>query len=258
MLWSPTKGCTLTEMGEASVTTGAAATSKGTPAQLIASTARDTHMLVVTIFGYAAAATTSSLAVDILLGGATESVFIPNLLGGGAGVKSWYFPVYIPSGTRIAAQAAGARTSTAFTTQVRCINYPGGAPFQVGSVVTTYGIGTLPNGTTITPGASGAEGNYAQITASTTMDHFAIMPSFQLGTDTTTNLRYIEVDIGVGDATEDVISADWVFHTTGNEEMGGSVWPHFCRYPSGTRLALRASNSGTNDGAYNAVIHCIS
>lgn len=258
MLWSPTKGCTLTELGEANVTTGAAATTKGSAAQLIASTARDTHMLVVTVFRYANPVTTSSLAVDILLGAATESVFIENLLGGSAGVKSWYFPVYIPAGTRIAARAAGSRVNTSFTTQVRCVNYPGGAPFQVGSVVTTYGIGTLPNGTSITPGASGAEGNFAQITASTTMDHFAIMPSFQLGADTSTTLNYLEVDIGVGAATEDVITADWVFHTTGNEEMGGSVWPHFCRYPSGTRLALRASNSGTNDAAYNAVIHCIS
>lgn len=258
MLWSPTKGCTVTEVAEASVTTGAAATTKGAVSQIIASTARDTHLLVVTAFGYAAAATASQMCFDILVGAATESILIPDLLGGHAGVKTWFFPVYVPAGTRISAQAAGARVSTAFTVQVRCIGFPAGPPFQVGSQVTTYGMGTLPNGTTITPGASGAEGSYAQMTASTTSDHFAFIPSFQVSGDTTTNLRYIKLDLGVGAATEDTIAADWLFCTTGNEEMGGSVWPHFCRYPSGTRLALRASNSGTNDGAYNGVIHAIS
>lgn len=258
MLWTPTKGTTLIEQASASVTTGASSSTKGTAAQIIASTARDTHLLVVTVYGYALAATASQMAFDILTGAATEYVLIPNLLGGHAGVKTWFFPIYIPAGTRIAAQAAGARTSTACTVRVQCINFPGGPPFQVGSRVTTYGMGTVPAGTAITPGASGAEGSYAQITASTSERHFAVVPSFQVTGDTTTNLRYISLDVGVGSATEEIALEDWVCFTTANEEMGLVAWPIWKEIPASTRLAMRASNSGTNDGAYNGALHCVS
>lgn len=258
MLWTPTKGTTMIQQATASVTTGAASTSKGSAAQIIASTTRDTHLLVVSAYSYALAATASQMCFDILTEAATEAVLIPNLLGGHAGVKTWFFPLYIPAGTRIAAQAAGARTSTAFSVQVQCINFPGGPPFKIGSKVTTYGIGTLPAGTTVTPGASGAEGSYAQITASTSEAHFAVVPSIQVTGDTTTNLRYLSVDVGVGAATEEIALENWLAWTTANEEMGSVAWPVWKDIPASTRLALRASNSGTNDGAYNAALHCVS
>lgn len=258
MLWTPTKGNTLIEQASASATTGASSSTKGTAAQIIASTARETHLLVISAYSYALAATASEMAFDILVGASTESVLIANLLGGHAGLKTWFFPVYIPAGTRIAAQAAGARLSTACSIQVQCVNFPGGPPFKVGSKVTTYGIGTVPNGTSITPGASGAEGSYTQITASTSEAHFAIIPSFQVAADTTTNLRYLSIDVGVGAATEETALENWLAFTTANEEMGSIAWPAWKDIPASTRLAMRVSNSGTNDGAYNGVLHCVS
>jgi hypothetical protein len=119
-------------------------------------------------------------------------------------------------------------------------------------------MGTIPAGTSVTPGTNFSEGSYAVIATATSGDHFAFVPSFQVTGDTTTNLRYIQVDMGFGAATEDTLLQNIEFMTTGNEEMAGFSFPIFNDVPAGTRLTFRASNSGTNDGAYNAAIHAVS
>lgn len=251
------------------VTTSGTASVKGTAVELIASTAFDAYGMIVTAGGYGAAATASQGAMDILIGAATEEVLIANLLMGycgtfatvaGKGHKQWFFPIYIPAGTRIAAQAAGARTTTAFRVGVFLFGGDGCPPWRCGSKVTTYGMGTVPDGTAITPGASGAAGSWTQIAASTNEDHFAFCPSFQLTGDTTTNLRGINVDIGIGAATEEQIGISRCYGTDSGETMDGMWpnWPIFADVPSGTRLVMRASNHGANDGGYNGVIHAVS
>lgn len=274
MLWVPNKGKLRIQhntgaVGAATigttVTTGAAATTKGAVAQLIASTSFDAYWITVMASGYALAATTSHGTVDILIGTATEEILIPDLLMGycggalgGKGPKVWHFPIYIPAGSRISAQACGARVSTAL--QIAVFLYGGMMPaFRVGSKVTTYGITTLPSGTTITPGASGAEGAYAQLTASSTFNHFAFVPSFQLANDTTTNSLLYQVDLGVGAATEALV-AEWWYSADSNETMEGPLnnMPVYYDVPSGTRLAMRASCSGAIDAGYSGVIHALS
>ena len=276
MLWVPKKGILRREtnigtVGTASpgtaVTTGGASNTKGAVAQLIASTAFDAYWVRIIACNYGLAATASEGAMDILTGAATEDILIPNLLFGNCGeiantsggAKVWDFPLYIPAGTRLSCQAAGVRLSTAFHVGIFLYGGDGIPPFRVGTRVTTYGMGTVPNGTAITPGASGAEGSATQITASTSDDHFAFVPSFQTATDTTVNNRGLAVDILIGAATEEEIGS-WLFHTDVNEHMDGpfNPMPAFQDVPSGTRLAMRASNNGTNDAAYNGVIHAVS
>jgi hypothetical protein len=207
--------------------------------------------------------------MDILLGAATERVLVSDLLmgycGGDtaaniSGPKVWHFPIYIPSGTRIAAQAAGARTSSAVRVGVTLYGGDGYPPFRVGQKITTYGMGTVPNGTSITPGVSGAEGSWTQITASTAEDHFAFFPSYQVSGDTTTNNRHMQVDIGVGSATEEQIGEPFWFLTSALEQMSGPIqcFPVFADVPASTRLVMRASMGSTADGAYNGVIHAVS
>ncbi len=108
------------------VTTGAAEATKGTPAELIASTNFDAYWFEFYAFAYGNAATDSQGALDILIGAATEEVWIANLLMGFCGIlsstapgpKTWRFPLHLPGGSRIAAQAAGKRLSTALTVAV--------------------------------------------------------------------------------------------------------------------------------------------
>ncbi len=252
-----------------SVTTGASSNTKGTAVELIASTARDSYWITVMAVGYGSNTVSSAGCLDILIGAATESVLIPNLLIGGAGgiaaqekgIKTWDFPLYIPSGSRIAAQAAGERTSTAFRVAVKL--YGGGLgdpPWKYGTKVTTYGVSAAPSGTAITAGASGAEGNWTQITASTTEPHIAVVPSLQVAAgDGSWLARPIFVDIGIGAATEQMIAESYIWQTDNVETMCGPspTFPTYWPIPASTRLTMRASGSGTVDG-YEGALHCVS
>ncbi|MCI0349062.1 MAG: hypothetical protein L0Z53_06515 [Acidobacteriales bacterium] len=277
MLWVPQMGLGRVEhnvgaVGTATigtaVTTGAASSTKGADATLIASTAFETYWVRIIATGYAAVATNSRGCLDIWTGTDPEEVIIPNLLFGGCacisgsariGAKSWEFPLYIPAGTAVGARAAGDRVSTAVHVAIFLFGGDALPPFRVGRKVTTYGITTVPNGTSVTPGASGAEGTFTEIVASTTEDHFAFLPSYQLGGDTTQSNNRLFVDIGAGAATEEEILQSAIFISSGDEScMNLPIWPAFHDVPSGTRLAMRASNSGTNDAAYDGAIHAVS
>lgn len=277
MLWVPQKGALqvqhntgavgATTVG-AAVTTGAAASTKGTPVELITSTAFDTYWVIVIASAYGAAGAESRGCLDLLIGLVTEDVLIANMLMGGCGTfdtlvkgpKQWQFPLYIPAGSRIAAQVAGARTATAMRVAIYLYGGNGMPPFRPGGNVTTYGIGTVPDGTAIVPGASAAEGAWAQITAGSTADHFAFIPSFQVGNDASQNLRNYAVDMGIGAATEEEIGQSYWFSTDSSEHMQGPFpsMPVFADVPAATRLVMRASNSGANDGAYSGAIHGVS
>lgn len=275
MLWVPQKGRLRVQHNTGTVgaspygtavTTGAAASTKGTAVELIASTNFDAYWVCVITNAYGASATASRGLVDILIGTATEEILIPDLMMGNCGgatgdspAKTWMFPLYVPAGARIAAQAAGDRVSTAMRVSVYLYGGHGTPPFRVGSKVTTYGIGTVPAGTAITPGASGAEGSWTEITSSTTSDHFALCPSLQIN-DSTQATRIYAADLGVGAATEEEVAAQYWYHADSAETLGGpfNPMPTFVDIPSATRLVMRVSNSGTNDAAYEAAIHAVS
>jgi hypothetical protein len=272
MLWVPQKGVLRTQsnfsgvgtlsMGTA-VTTGAASGTKGTAVELIASTNFDAFLVEVYSSDYGLSATNAAGCLDILIGAATESVLIPNLLMGNSGGKSsvskgpkrWLFPLYIPAGSRLAAQAAGARVSTASRVGIKLWGGAGYPPFKVGTKVTTYGVGAVPNGTAVTVGASGAEGSWTQITASTSYDHFAIFPSLQT-TDTTLSNSMIELDVGVGSATESLLDSWNFWADSQNEIVEGpmNALPWFGDVPAGTRLAVRGSQSSAAD-SWQVALH---
>lgn len=278
MLVIPQKGRILMEQntgsvgtatpGTAATTDGASSATKGTPAEIFAATSFDAFWITIIASTYGTSATASKGAMDILIGAATEEVLIADLLMGqcsslavsSGGPRQWNFPLYIPAGSRIAVQAAGERLATAVRVWVYLYGGTASPNFRVGGKVTTYGMGTVPTGTAITPGASGAEGSWTEITASTSQDHFAIMPSFQLGTDTNTTAQPITVDVGFGAATEESIMEGYWYKIDAAEQMGGP-WPAFPCFqdiPSGSRLVMRASNTGANDTGYNGVLHCVS
>ena len=280
MLWVPQKGIVQVqhnagEVGDvtigAAVTTGATSPVKGTPVEIFASTSFDAYRIIIFARRYGLAATASDACLDILTGAATEEVLIPNLLAGCSGDpavnaservgRSWDFPLYIPAGSRIAAQAAGDRVSTAMDVAVYLYGGHGIPPWRVGSKITTYGIGTVPDATTIVAGATGAEGAWTQIVASTSEAHFALFPGFSFNSDTSTSSRCVQVDIGHGAATEEEVvnGSGWMF-LNDNAEMMSGPWPcvpAFQDVPSGTRLTMRASCSGTAD-TYMGAIHAVS
>jgi hypothetical protein len=254
--------------GTAITSDAASAAVKGAAAEVFSATDFDTYLVGVGLAGTQAAAVNSDAAMDLLVGAATEEVLIPDVLcgerfafgGGGTGLGPIIvLPVYIPAGTRIAARYACARLSHTSRALVWLWGGDGVPPFRVGRKVTTYGITTLPDGTTVVPGASGAAGSHTQIVASTTERHFAFMPSFQINNDTNMVARAITIAMGIGAATEEELTQTWWMGTGTGEDISGMFpsFPAFADVPSGTRLTLRASNSGTND-AYSGVIHAVS
>lgn len=252
-----------------SVTTGASSATKGTPAEIFSATLFDAYKMRLVIGGgsLAVSNTNSACCVDILIGAATAEVLIPNLLvgmagpfnGANVGPRYFEFPIYIPAGSRIAAQAASLRTSQAVRVGVILIGGDGNPSHRVAGRVVTYGIGTVPNGTSITQGASGAEGAWAAITASTTERHWGLVPSYQCSATAAQNAA-MAVDIGMGGAGAEVqISEGHIWHSDAAERMSGPFHtePVIMDIPAGTRLVMRCSSSGTavaGDGALHALV----
>ena len=229
-----------------------------------AANTQDSWGIDIWISSTGSAATKAEACVDILIGGATDDVLIASLICGysvlmGA-ARHYFFPIHIPQGKRIAATLASVRTS--ITAQIVITLYGEGVPpWRVGSRVTTYGTQiNNARGQAVVPAESGAAASVTEMIASSTYNHFAFLPGFQVADDTTiAAFRYINVGIGVGAATEERIGT-WWFSATTAEDMGGPMpfMPLFRDVPAGTRLTLLASNSGTNDAAYDGLIYAVS
>ena len=274
MLWGPQKGMTryqsnISAAGGAigtSCTAGASEATKGTIVEAIASTDFDSYLMHITCAENSLAYTVGRGCVDILIGAAgSEQVLIANLLMGYCGgiievqckgPKQWMFPVYVPAGTRISIRSAGERTSTAVRVAISLMGGLGSPQFQVGTKVITYGVGTVANGTSITEGGSGAEGSWTQITSSTTHEHFCLVPSYQFNGGSGSTEKFSYVDIGIGAASSEVqIGQRYVYSSGYYYPMDGPLnpMPTFCNIPSGTRLAMRASNSSGARSAQGAI-----
>lgn len=245
---------------------GAISLDYGTVTELIsaASNDQDNWGILVGVTATGAAAAASEASVDILIGGATDDVLISSLLVGYAfnsGWMSYFFPVHVPAGLRIAARLASVRTGIT-DPRVAVWLYGGGIPpFKSGRKVTTYGTKiNNARGQAVTPTASGGAASVTQMTASTSEDHYYLLPGFQAATDTTiTPAGFVNIGIGVGASTEERVGT-WWFAKDANEQFTGPIpsLGAFRNVPAGSRLTLLASNSGANDTAYDGHIYAVS
>jgi hypothetical protein len=277
MLWVPRKGLLRSQSNidsgansyGATVTTGASTSTKGSPAQVIASTNFDAYWIRVLAFNVASTGLLSRCCLDICVGASgQERVLIPDLIAGMAGAygttgqpgpKVWDFPLYIPAGTRLSAQAACDRTSAAIIVGIYIYGGDGAPAFRVGTKVTTYGIGTVPGAAAFTPGTA-AWGAWAQVAATTSEDHFAMSPGWQHGTSAANN-RVVGISMGIGPAASEKQAGETYLYTTDQlEAIGGpcNSMPHFQDIPAGTRLAIRGASHLTPDVGFNGAIHCVS
>lgn len=272
MLWNPQSGDakTITNggiVGSATFGTGVPGNATtllyGAVTELIsaANNTQNSWGIEVLVWNTGLAATAAEATIDILIGGATDDTLIKALICGSTLAAShtrYFFPIHIPGGVRIAAQFASVRTS--ITPRVLVNLYNGTPQMRVGRKVTTYGTQiNNARGQSVTPTASGGAASVTQMTASSTDDHFYFLPGFQVATDTTVNARTHNIGIGVGASTEERIGT-WWYNTSGGEEVG-PMWPSlgaFRDVPSGTRLTLLASCSGTLDTAYDGLIYAVS
>ena len=245
------------------VTTGATSSTKGSATQLIASTKFDVWGVTLVFTDYGASATASDACFDLLLG-ANDDVRVANLLCGYSpssssfGTQRYWFPLYIPAGVKVSGRAAGLRTSTAMQVQIFLEGGTPSPPWRVGSRVTTYGITTVPNGTNVVAG-NAAEGSWTQMTASTSEDHFYLVPSFQLTSETSISSRALNVDYGVGGSGSEVLLGSVDYGQSSFELLStpGDLGGEDVHVPAGSRLVMRASSTGVSNN-YNGALYGIS
>ena len=164
----------------------------GTPVTLLAALAFDVHYLVVGFSGMTVSGAAHYALADVLVdpaGGTAWRTFIDDLVCGFSAVAkhTWYhFPIFIKSGTSIGSRVRTSHTVAA--TSPICIIYAFGNPSRpeqwwCGSSVETLGVTAASSiGTSVTPGNTGAWGNWTNIGAVTSSRYGAVQVGFN-GTD---------------------------------------------------------------------------
>lgn len=234
------------------LTASASVDTKGTPVELIASTAFDAHWLEV--MTAKPGTTSASYAVDILIGAATEAVLAGNLTcraraadeGGGR----WLFPVFVPKGSRIAASVASSTGSATMLVAVNLFNAgiaTGGLPgdvVQYGTITNSLGVNVDPGGVAHTDSA------WVEITAATVRNHNWLVLTFaHLDVSWLGDNKWL-IDVGIGAATETVLVSDIPFGGSTTNDYGR---PDMCAnlpvfVVKGSRLTVRARALSITDG----------
>ncbi|MGH2359055.1 MAG: hypothetical protein ACRDGM_00710 [bacterium] len=248
---------TITTSRGTAITSGAANT-KGSWAQIIASTAEHYQALLVTIKG--AHAVLDRGIMDIGIGASTaEQVLVPDLrwLQGStvirAFIHSYFIPIGIASGTRVSARSASPTAS--YVSHVRVTGIPASMQFDPAFYqIDHYGIVTADSGATqIDCGATAnTKGAYAVITASSTRQikmFYVIITAANTTTPAAGADALIDVSIGAA-AAEQVLAPDlphcWSTDATIHHSRTSIYGPFYADIPSGTRIAARGQASGTD------------
>jgi hypothetical protein len=135
---------------------------------------------------------------------------------------------------------------------------PGTMPIVTRIVALGVSAGTTV-GTTLTPGASNAEGAWTQIVASTTEDYAGVMLSHLFNVDTTLTSELIGCgDVGVGGAGVEKLVGESITYsamTTANETRTSFHMPAFQGIKAGSRISARWSGSLAADGSNSIIVY---
>lgn len=216
------------------------------------------------------AATTQNAYVDIGIGSSAADVqpIVGKLCGShaAAGIgKSYFLPLRIPPGLNIYARHQNTVASKNISVQLNTFGgnmNPGSYP-NFSQIVPLGAVTASTTGTAITPGATGAEGAWTQIVASTTSDYGGLMVSGLFNVDTTMTANLITTfDIGIGaSGQEKSVGENVLVHmpagqvATANDERVVSVsFPTLIGVPTGSRICVRASGSTTADASNSVIV----
>lgn len=236
-LWLPANalGQTQTNLSAAdrdgaTITTGVAHTKGAYSAgQLIASTNEDAYAISIMVTGVQVTGVVTSYLLDIGVGASgSETDLIQDLdcwgapaLGASAGAASWFFPVFIAKGTRVAARAQALAASDTANVAIWLHQAINGWGMQVPTQWKRLGAVTSSNGVSVTPG-SGAFGSWTTILDPITENY----SWWHVGMDgladiSLTGVTYL-LELGIGDTTAAVTTiGSWGFSTEANEPIYG-------------------------------------
>lgn len=230
-----------------SVTASGSANTKGSYAQLTASTPFLAAWLLVEAMTNTNG---STQLVDIAIGGAgSEKVIVSNLMvQGPRDLFCVPLPIQVPGGVRLAARTQAATGSQSCFVQVTLLAARSGMQ-PSGGVVDCYGQDTSTSrGVSVDPGGSAnTKGSWTQITASTTRRARGFFLLLGGQGNTNTSLGSWLYDVGIGGAgSEQVIVADWGVdvRAAGNVHPAPHCSPFFpIPIGSATRIAVRSQST---------------
>jgi hypothetical protein len=242
-------------------------------ANILAATAHDTYGIYIYVTDGSVSGTPRDIILKIGIDHAGGTTYtdsqILHLLVTSAGNTvsggiTYYFPIYIPSGSTLAASAScNSATLTAFNVGVKLYGKPTHPELVAcGTYVTTFGDTTASSsGTAITSGTT-SEGGWTEVTAGTTTNSFWW---FQVGfgiQDTTITSVLYAIDVAVGDATnKHIIFQDEIQFNPGTaEEKNRMLLPlhdYINDTASGIRIYVRVQCSGTADSALSVAVYAL-
>lgn len=220
----------------------------------------DIYGIELVFNNYFQAATTRNLLVNIGVdnaGGTTFVTKIPALMAGhcgsmivGGGI-TYYFPLYIPSGSSIGIQATGS-AAAAFSTAVRLYGQPRRPDaIRVGSYVTNFGTTTTgAQGTAITLGTT-ARGTYTQVGAATTRSHWWWQMGYSY-VDTNVAAASVAFDMAAGSSTtvNKQLFQNAVYFQDGTERIWNIpiTMSQYNNVGVGENIYIRGQGSGAAEG----------
>ena len=245
------------------ITPGTAPT-MGSWTQLLSGAAvvNDVYGVLICINSFSSSATTRNVHIDIGVdnaGGTNYVTKIPYLLGGhaapynvGSGGCWYYFPLYIPAGSSIAARGAG-NVTTAGYVYITVFGQPRRPDaVRVGSKVYSFGQTTASaTGTTVTPGTT-ADGTAVQVGSATTEPLWWWQVGYTC-VDTTMSLATVHCDVLAGTTTGNakILLADSPVIVTAAEQISNLPTTVGCAaaVATGQNIYVRCQSSATADSA---------
>lgn len=233
-----------------------------------ASMVNDAYGIMININSASTAATTRNCLIDIGIdnaGGTAYVVSIPFLMGGhatpynvGSGGCWYYFPLFIPRGSSIAARATGN-----VTTAIRVLATVYGQPrrpevVKTGSSVFSFGETTsTATGTSITLGTT-VKGNYVRVGAATTMRLWWWQAGYTC-IDTTMTLAAIHLDVAGGTTTTNnkVLVQDIYINTSVSEQINNIPLSAGCfsNLAPGSNVYIRGMSSAAADSLPSVIAY---
>lgn len=236
------------------ITCHASANTKGSWAQVIASTAFTGYVSVA----YTGLALNYAYAVDIGIGEAgSEVVIAANLIfewTGTYGIATNYFdiPILLPVGTRVAVRGQCTAGGQVAIISVNHTAVSGFTRQPLFSAVDTYGFTAADSGgTAVDPGSTAnTAGAWAQFSAACTATYRAIIVAASVGSDQIRSDAYFYVEVGVGAAGSEIIL---VKHALRSHTAADYILPAYSNLipvsiPAGTRIAVRLTCNINTDG----------
>lgn len=242
------------------VTSGSTANTVGAYSELITSTPRDATWMLVQVQNSATATSGVISSTNISFGAAGSEVNVVNnlrmqndsssSLPGAA--SCYFFPQFVPAGTRIAANAQAGSASLTLRVALQLFDDAMGS-IPGGGGIDTIGFNSATSGgVVVDPGGTGnTKGAWTQVSAGLTNDIAGFFLGFDYGSGATASFQYYwTMDVGVGaSGSEVVLLPDFQIYgksITNSKSIFPPNTPYFpIQIPAGTRVALRSQVNQT-------------